>query len=344
MGPKKRRRSKKKNENDTNTAMDVCNQLVEDIDRKQLVEDIDRKQLVEDIDRKKHNKQEESGESNMEAVFNKNFSDDEEVKIVAPDNMSVLSLEILCNIMNYLHLRDLLKLDHQCRKLNQAVTMHLRVKKMLDFTEGELISWTSDRLSDSSLVHLFKRCQDLQYIYGFHPPFLSKRRQRGSKKLSIPGIIEALSLLKNIKGIEVSDTLVLETLFSYFPHVEILGTFRNRDGCFPVDDLNVLHIPENPWITSMHLIGIVIPKLPAMLHLKHIQLRYVHFINPQPFKDFAVPTLKSFIMANCAGPSNVLKYVPLIAGLAAARSLQRMELIRVPFLGNNCLIECLLYR
>jgi hypothetical protein len=55
------------------------------------VEDIDRKQLVEDIDRKKHNKEEEYGESNMEAVFNKNFSDDEEVKIVAPDNMSVLS-------------------------------------------------------------------------------------------------------------------------------------------------------------------------------------------------------------------------------------------------------------
>jgi hypothetical protein len=52
MGPKKRRRSKKKNENDTNTATDVCNQLVEDIDRKQL---------VEDIDRKKHNKQEEYG-------------------------------------------------------------------------------------------------------------------------------------------------------------------------------------------------------------------------------------------------------------------------------------------
>jgi phosphatidylinositol kinase/protein kinase (PI-3 family) len=85
-------------------------------------------------------------------VFNKNFSDDEEVKIVAPDNMSVLSLEILCNIMNYLHLRDLLKLDHQCRKLNQAVTMHLRVKKMLDFTEGELISWTSDRLSELNKV------------------------------------------------------------------------------------------------------------------------------------------------------------------------------------------------
>jgi hypothetical protein len=71
MGPKKRRRSKKKNENDTNTATDVCNQLVEDIDRKQL---------VEDIDRKKHNKQEESGESNMEAVFNKNFTNRQDLK------------------------------------------------------------------------------------------------------------------------------------------------------------------------------------------------------------------------------------------------------------------------
>ncbi|CAG2207828.1 FBXO38 [Mytilus edulis] len=250
------------------------------------------------------------------------------------DYVSTLSLEVLCNIMRYLHLRDFLKLDHLSRKLHNAVTMHLRVKKNLDFSEGELISWMSDHLSDSSLLHLFKRCHDLQYIYGFHPPYLSKRRQRGTKKLSIPGIIESLSVLTHLKGVEVSDTLVLGTLFTYFAHVEVLGTFRNRDGCFPIDDFNVLRIPENPRITSMHLIGIVIPKLPPLIHLKHLQLRYVHFINPQPFKDFAVPSLKSFVMANCAGPTNVLKYVPLIAGLASARSLQRMELIRVPFLGG----------
>lgn len=250
------------------------------------------------------------------------------------DYVSTLSLEVLCNIMRYLHLRDFLKLDHLSKKLHNAVTMHLRVKKNLDFSEGELISWMSDHLSDSSLLHLFKRCHDLQYIYGFHPPYLSKRRQRGTKKLSIPGIIESLSVLTHLKGVEVSDTLVLGTLFTYFAHVEVLGTFRNRDGCFPIDDFNVLRIPENPRITSMHLIGIVIPKLPPLIHLKHLQLRYVHFINPQPFKDFAVPSLKSFVMANCAGPTNVLKYVPLIAGLASARSLQRMELIRVPFLGR----------
>ncbi|XP_052092627.1 F-box only protein 38-like isoform X2 [Mytilus californianus] len=258
----------------------------------------------------------------------------ENIKHADQDYVSTLSLEVLCNIMRYLHLRDFLKLDHLSRKLHNAVTMHLRVKKNLDFSEGELISWMSDRLSDSSLLHLFKRCLDLQYIYGFHPPYLSKRRQRGTKKLSIPGIIESLSVLTQLKGVEVSDTLVLGTLFTYFAHVEVLGTFRNRDGCFPIDDFNVLRIPENPMITSMHLIGIVIPKLPALIHLKHLQLRYVHFINPQPFKDFAVPSLKSFVMANCAGPTNVLKYVPLIAGLAAARSLQRMELIRVPFLGG----------
>ncbi|XP_063425214.1 F-box only protein 38-like isoform X3 [Mytilus trossulus] len=267
-------------------------------------------------------------------IVEKEISYHPNVKHADLDYVSTLSLEVLCNIMRYLHLRDFLKLDHLSRKLHNAVTMHLRVKKNLDFSEGELISWMSDRLSDSSLLHLFNRCHDLQYIYGFHPPYLSKRRQRGTKKLSIPGIIESLSVLTHLKGVEVSDTLVLGTLFTYFAHVEVLGTFRNRDGCFPIDDFNVLRIPENPRITSMHLIGIVIPKLPPLIHLKHLQLRYVHFINPQPFKDFAVPSLKSFVMANCAGPTNVLKYVPLIAGLASARSLQRMELIRVPFLGG----------
>lgn len=39
-------------------------------------------------------------------------------------------------------------------------------------------------------------------------------------------------------------------------------------------------------------------------------------------------------MRNCAGPTNSLKYVPLITGLASARNLEQLELVRVPFLGG----------
>lgn len=34
------------------------------------------------------------------------------------------------------------------------------------------------------------------------------------------------------------------------------------------------------------------------------------------------------------GPTNSLKYVPLVTGLASARNLEHLELVRVPFLGG----------
>lgn len=44
--------------------------------------------------------------------------------------------------------------------------------------------------------------------------------------------------------------------------------------------------------------------------------------------------LRTFVMRNCAGPTNSLKYVPLVTGLASARNLEQLELVRVPFLGG----------
>lgn len=34
------------------------------------------------------------------------------------------------------------------------------------------------------------------------------------------------------------------------------------------------------------------------------------------------------------GPTNSLKYVPLVTGLASARNLEHLEMVRVPFLGG----------
>lgn len=36
----------------------------------------------------------------------------------------------------------------------------------------------------------------------------------------------------------------------------------------------------------------------------------------------------------CPGPTNSLKYVPLVTGLASARNLEHLEMVRVPFLGG----------
>lgn len=39
-------------------------------------------------------------------------------------------------------------------------------------------------------------------------------------------------------------------------------------------------------------------------------------------------------IVSSVGPTNSLKYVPLVTGLASARNLEHLELVRVPFLGG----------
>lgn len=68
--------------------------------------------------------------------------------------------------------------------------------------------------------------------------------------------------------------------------------------------------------------------------LRHLYLKWVRLTKPQPFKDFLCVNLRTFVMRNCAGPTNSLKYVPLVTGLASARNLEQLELVRVPFLGG----------
>lgn len=249
---------------------------------------------------------------------------------------STLSLEILCRILDYLPFKDVLKLDHKSKLLHEAVSLHLRVKKKIDFTANEIFGWMSDKITDKTLTKLLSRCRDLEYIQGFHVPCLAKRRARGLDSLSVPGITEALDLCKTLKGIEISDIFLLEAILAYLPRVEILGTFKNRIGSFPVDDANTLKLSENPRITSLHLIGVNIPELPPLMYLKHLQLRWVHLSGSHPFVDFAAPQLQTFVMSHCGGTanSNPLKYVRLITTLATASNLQRLELIRVPILGR----------
>ncbi|XP_048240772.1 F-box only protein 38-like [Haliotis rufescens] len=250
------------------------------------------------------------------------------------DFFSHLSLEIICHVLNYLPLRDVLKMEQQCKKIQKAVSMHLKVRKSIDFTEGEIYGWIPASLNDSMLAKLISRCVELASIYGFHSQLILKRRQRGADMLTIPGIVAALSSAPRLKAVEVSDINLMEAILNYLPRLEILGIFKNRNGAFPINPSNKLTLTSNPRITSLHLSGVVISELPRMSHVKHIYLRWVKITHSHPFRDFAVPSLQSFVMSNCAGPASTLKYVPLITGLAAARSLTRLELVRVPFLGG----------
>ena len=252
---------------------------------------------------------------------------------VEQDYLSTLSLELLCRILTYLPLKDVMKMERTNQKLQEAVTLHLRLVTKIDFTEGSICGWMPTGFSDETFALFLKRCPETLYIYGMHLRNLSKRRQRGCDVLSVPGIIAALSSCEKLVGVETCDIFLLEALLTYLPHVEILGIFKNRGGVFPMPPQNKFELTRSHKITSLYLTGVIISDLPRMEHLKHLYLKWTRLTDPTPFKDFGVPLLRSFVMSNCAGPSNALKYVPMVTALAAARSLTRLELIRVPFLG-----------
>ena len=253
---------------------------------------------------------------------------------IGNDHISKLSLEILCQILKCLSLYDVVKLESLSHKFQRAVLLHLRVRQKLDLCEGEFHSYMPYSMNDLSLMRLLKRCPDLKHLYGLHPVFVAKRRQRGSDSLSVPGIIAALSVNKSLIGVETSDIFVLEAIITYMPKIEIIGVFRNRNGRFPIPMNNKLNLC-NAKISTLDLCGVVIPELPCIGTVKHLYLKWVKLTDPNPFKDFVVPMLQTFIMSNCAGPTNPLKYVPLITGLAGSRWLNRLQLIRVPFLGKS---------
>ena len=195
------------------------------------------------------------------------------------------------------------------------------------------------RLTDVGLLSLLRRCPELRALQGLHPPpgALSRRSQRGSShaSLSVAGVVTALQQCGHLRAVETSDLLLLEAVLSYLPHVDIAGTFRNRERAFPAARAAPLCVPAGARLSSLDLSGAVIAALPFLPLLHHLQLRWVRFQHAQPFHQFVAPELRTFVMHNCAGPPSALAYVPLVATLAAAGALARLELVRVPFLGQS---------
>ncbi|KAG8003767.1 F-box only protein 38 [Nibea albiflora] len=217
------------------------------------------------------------------------------------DYINELSHEVLCHIFRYLPMKDIMCME--C-------------------------------FTDSSFLLLLKKMPDLEQLYGLHPRNLERRRVRGYEAFSIPGVLEALQACPNLLGVETSHLELVEAIWSYMPQVHILGKFRNRNGAFPIPAENKLTIPITAKIQTLHLVGVNVPEIPCVSMLRHLYLKWVRLTKPQPFKDFLCVSLRTFVMRNCAGPTNSLKYVPLVTGLASARNLEQLELVRVPFLGG----------
>ena len=250
-----------------------------------------------------------------------------------------LSLEILVKIMSSLSLRDILVLETISKKLSNAVAIHLRTRKSVDFTEGKWYGEMSPLITDGIFSRLLKRCPEVNTVLGIHPTSITKRQQRHSNTLSVDGITSALTFCAKLKSIGTSNIQVLDAMLAINPTLEIAGGFRNRGGDFPISPLNHLSIPREVKLSQLVLTGVTVPSLPSMESLTFLQLRWVKFTDPDPFKDFSCPKLEHFIMKNCmgdldAGSFGPLTCIPLFNALGRAAHLERLELVRVPFPGG----------
>ena len=249
------------------------------------------------------------------------------------------SLEILVKIMSSLPLRDVLRLQTISKELSYAATIHLRTRKSVDFTEGKWYGQMSPLITDGIFSRLLKRCPEVNAVLGIHPTSITKRQQRHSNTLSVDGITSALTFCAKLKSIGTSNIQVLDAMLAINPNLEIAGGFRNRGGDFPISPLNRLSIPREVKLSQLVLTGVTVPSLPSMESLTFLQLRWVKFTDPDPFKDFSCPKLEHFIMKNCMGDTHTgsfssLNCIPLFNSLGRAAHLERLELVRVPFPGG----------
>ncbi|GFY37422.1 f-box only protein 38 [Trichonephila inaurata madagascariensis] len=218
-------------------------------------------------------------------------------------NLTDLSQELLCHILQFLPLQEVLSISMLCRKLLAAVSMHLRLRKSIDLSGGKIYGFMPSSITDDHMHTLFEKCPHLESVYGLHPVRVERRRLRKRSTLTIPGIIEALSLCGNLRFIETSDLKVLEAVMQHLPQLRVIGHFQNRDGVFPPHASQRLKLLPYPRVSALHLTGVEVPELTAMPHLEHLHLYCVRFTKLQPFRAFLATRLKTFVMKHCMGPS-----------------------------------------
>ena len=254
-------------------------------------------------------------------------------------NLDRFSLEILVKIMSFMTLKEILLLETIGKRFSTATTIHLRTRKTIDFTEGKWYGEMSPLITDGIFSRLLKRCPEVENVLGIHTRTIGKRQQRHVDALSVDGITAALTFCHKLKSINTSNVQVLDAMLALNPSLEISGGFRNRGGEFPISPQNCLTIPRKVKLSQLVLTGVTLPSLPEMDTLSFLQLRWVKFTDPEPFRDFSSPKLEHFIMKNCMSDSGTGSYtpltcLPLLQALGKAAHLERLELVRVPFPGG----------
>ncbi|XP_048450073.1 F-box only protein 38-like, partial [Rhincodon typus] len=114
------------------------------------------------------------------------------------DYMNQFSHEVLCHIFRYLPLQDIMCMECLSRKLKEAVTVYMRVVKVVDLCAGCWWEYMPSGFIDASFLTLLKKMPDLEQLYGLHPRHLERRRVRGHVAFSIPGVLEALQACPNL--------------------------------------------------------------------------------------------------------------------------------------------------
>ncbi|XP_067145079.1 F-box only protein 38-like [Centruroides vittatus] len=254
--------------------------------------------------------------------------------LISDLNLTSLSNELLCHIISFLPLKDILHVAVLCKKLNNAVYMYLHLCKILHLTDSNLFEYMPNSITDENLRNLFKKCCHLKIIYGLHSRRIEHRRIRRQAKLTVQGIISALQQCTHLKAVEISNVFLMENILRSLPQVNIIGHFRNHDSTFPQMCPYKLKLPSYSNISSLYLTGVKVMELTLLPQLEHLYLQWITFVKPHPFQLFGAPNLKTFVMRHTTGPDINLRYLPLIVALSASTALERLELIRVPIIGG----------
>ena len=194
------------------------------------------------------------------------------------DYFSVLSLEMICHVFQYLTLREVLRFESLSRKLQKAVHAALAVREEIDFNEeiGDrcLFNDNLDTMTNKMFSCLLKKLPRVRNIYNFHPANVSSISSSNSDILTTTGVCNALKECKFLEGIEISNMDLLESIVSSNAHPKIIGKFANRNQEFPVLHGGTTVLKEESRITNLHLVGCSLYYMPQMdNYLEHLYLR-----------------------------------------------------------------------
>jgi hypothetical protein len=260
---------------------------------------------------------------------------DTEKAVATGPGLQDLDTDTLVNILSYLSLAEALRMESMHSKLADAVSVHLRLRKKLNLTEGRWSMEVPKTLTDEIFIRLMARCENVKEVDGVHPKD-TRPPKDNDIKLTPEGVIEGLKQCSKLKAVGTSSIPVFNYLVQERPTVTI-GQFANRHTTFPPIPGRKVVLTANLRVVSVNLSAVHVPRLPEMPMLAELILKWVEFDEPQPFEKLEVFSLHRFSMKHCICLGDPqATYEQLFQALGHAHRLKHLELVRVPF-PANCL-------